>query len=75
MDIKLIWDFRGPDAEPTAKHHAIHLNDYAKKNLTEENIAGFEKQNDMHSVAFMHCNRSEMIEIRDALKPHRAFEL
>ena len=23
--IKLIWDFRGPDAQATAEHHTIHL--------------------------------------------------
>lgn len=75
MTIKLIWDFRGPDAEATAKHHAIHLNDYAKKHLIESNISGFEKENDVHSIAYMHCSREQVIEIRDALKPHRALEM
>ena len=27
--IKLLWDFRGPDALETAKHHTIHLKEFA----------------------------------------------
>ena len=29
--IKLIWDFRGPEALEIAKHHVIHLEEFAKK--------------------------------------------
>lgn len=75
MTIKLIWDFRGPDAEATAKHHAIHLNDFAKKHLTESNTSGIEKQTEAHSIAYMLCTKKQVIEIRDALRPHRAFEV
>lgn len=74
MRIKLIWDLRGPDAEQTAKHHAIHLKEYADKHLNESNTSGVEKQSEMHSIAYMICDREQMIEIRDALKPHRAVE-
>ena len=28
--IKLIWDFKGPDALETAKHHCIHLKEFAQ---------------------------------------------
>jgi len=28
--IKLIWDFRGPNALLTAQHHEIHLKDFIK---------------------------------------------
>ena len=27
--IKLLWDFRGEDAKETAKHHTIHLKEFA----------------------------------------------
>ena len=27
--IKLLWDFRGPDAKATAKHHTLHLKEFA----------------------------------------------
>ena len=37
--IKLLWDFRGPDAKKTAKHHTIHLKDFARvENLTFHEI-------------------------------------
>ena len=30
--VKLIWDFRGPNATKIAEHHDIHLKEYIKKN-------------------------------------------
>ena len=69
--LKLIWDFRGPDALKIAQHHEIHLKEYITLVKTELNITGFEQLNDMHSIAFMVVNETEMKPIRDALKPHR----
>lgn len=69
--IKLIWDFRGSTAAKIAEHHEIHLKEYiATKNLPI-NITGFETLNDMHAIAFMVVTDENMIQIRDALKPHR----
>ena len=68
--LKLIWDFRGPDALKIAQHE-IHLKEYITLEKTELNITGFEQLNDMHSIAFMVVNETEMKPIRDALKPHR----
>ena len=36
--IKLLWDFRGPDALETAKHHTIHLKEFAAM----ENLSYYE---------------------------------
>lgn len=69
--LKLIWDFRGPDALKIAEHHVIHLKEYIAIEKTALNITGFEQLNDMHSIAFMVVNDDEMRPIRDALKPHR----
>lgn len=69
--LKLIWDFRGPDAHKIAEHHHMHLKDYIAIKKTALNITGFEQLNDMHSIAFMVVNDDEMRPIRDALKPHR----
>ncbi|RAJ12948.1 hypothetical protein [Olleya aquimaris] len=69
--LKLIWDFRGPDANKIAQHHEIHLKDFIALEKTELNITGVEQLNNMHSIAFMVVNESEMKPIRDALKPHR----
>jgi len=69
--LKLIWDFKGPNALNTAKHHIIHLKEYAiaEKLKTEE--TGIVTVNTMHSYAFLVVFDSEMKKVRDALKPHR----
>lgn len=69
--LKLIWDFRGPDASKTAEHHEIHLKEYIKLEKLDVNITGFEHVNDMHTMAFLVVNEADMKPIRDALKPHR----
>ncbi|TMM53368.1 hypothetical protein FEE95_20100 [Maribacter algarum] len=69
--IKLIWDFRGPAAAKTAEHHEKHLKEYIAIEELDLNITGFQHINDVHSYAFMVTEESNMIVLRDALKPHR----
>ena len=69
--LKLIWDFRGPYALKTAEHHEIHLKDYILIQKLDITITGVKKLTDMHTIAFLVVNESEMKPIRDALKPHR----
>lgn len=71
MIIKLIWDIKGADAEQTAKHHEIHLKEFAEREKMDSQI-GVEVQNEMHSIAFMTVDKSVVYQVRDALKPHRA---
>lgn len=69
--IKLIWDFRGPDAARTAEHHDIHLKQYITIEKFDLNITGFEVINEFYAIAFMVVTDENMIMVRDALKPHR----
>lgn len=69
--IKLIWDFRGPASEKTAQHHEIHLKEYIAIEKLDINITGFEVLNDLYAIAFMVVSDENMIQVRDALKPHR----
>jgi hypothetical protein len=69
--IKLIWDFRGEVAAKTAEHHEIHLKEYIQIEKFEINITGFEIINELHSIAYMVVSDENMIQVRDALKPHR----
>jgi len=69
--IKFIWDFRGPDASQTAKHHAKHLQEYTSAEKLALDITGYEDINEMHSIAFMVVQEQGMIPLRDTLKPHR----
>lgn len=69
--LKLIWDFRGPDAMQIAVHHEVHLKEYIiSENLNIE-ITGVEQLSELHSIAYLVVNEDEMKPIRDALKPHR----
>lgn len=69
--IKLIWDFRGPEALQTAKHHTIHLKEFAAiENLTYHE-ADVKELNPMLAYAFITVDEKDMKTYRDALKPHR----
>ena len=69
--IKLIWDLRGPEALEIAKHHCIHLEEFA----IEENLHFYEiisKQiSEMYAMATITIDEKDMITFRDALQPHR----
>lgn len=69
--LKLIWDFRGPDAHKIAAHHETHLKEYSTIKKTNLQITGYEQLSEMHSMAYMVVTEDEMRAIRDALKPHR----
>ena len=69
--IKLIWDFRGPASAKTAEHHEIHLKEFIAAEKLPLQITGFETFGEMHAIAYMVVNESDMIAVRDALKPHR----
>lgn len=69
--LKLIWDFRGPDALKIAEHHTIHLKEYITIEKLNLNITGFETLSELHAIAYLIVNENEMRTVRDALKPHR----
>ena len=69
--IKLIWDFRGPDAIETAKHHTIHLKEFATIENLQFHEIDIKELNPMLCTAFIVVNESDMKVYRDALKPHR----
>ncbi|APY07519.1 hypothetical protein BWZ20_04055 [Winogradskyella sp. J14-2] len=69
--LKLIWDFRGPASKKTAQHHLVHLNEYIAVNNLNITITDIEVLNNMHSIAYIVVDESEMKPLRDALKPNR----
>lgn len=72
--IKLVWDFKGEDAEHFATHHEIHLKQYAAAEGLTETDSSTEKIQDMHWIAALTVNKADMIKVRDALKPHRGLK-
>ncbi len=69
--LKLIWDFRGPVSQKTAEHHLIHLKEYINMKALDISITGVEILSEMHSLAYLVVDESEMKSIRADLKPHR----
>ena len=69
--IKLIWDFRGPDAQAFAEHHAVHLKEFAIKEKLSLNETECLCETEGHWVACLFVTENEMIVVRDALRPHR----
>ena len=69
--IKLIWDFKGPDGLETAKHHCVHLKEFAAIESLAYHEVDLTKLNEMHTIAFITVNEVDMKTFRNALKPHR----
>jgi hypothetical protein len=69
--IKLLWDFRGPEAKKIAEHHCIHLKEYAVLEKLEGIEIDITKVSDLYTIAFMIVEEKDMQSSREALKPHR----
>ena len=69
--IKLIWDFRGPNAKPIATHHAKHLSEFAAAEKLVNPISGQEEITPMHHLAFLIVDKDVMNTLRETLKPTR----
>lgn len=69
--IKLIWDFRGMEALEIAKHHCIHLEEFAVKEKLSFYEINSNTISEMYSIAFITVDEKDMIAYRDALQPHR----
>ncbi len=69
--VKLIWDFRGPNAQHIATHHAKHLAEFANTEKLKHTLVGKEEITSMHHIAFLVVEKSLMNTLRETLKPTR----
>ncbi len=69
--VKLIWDFRGPNAKHIAAHHAKHLGEFSKAEKLENAFTGSEEVTPMHHIAFFVVEEKLMDKLRATLKPTR----
>ena len=69
--VKLIWDFFGTDAQKTAEHHCVHLEEFAKKENIETAFSGTESPGENQVSAYLVVPESHLLSVRDALKPRR----
>ena len=70
-NVKLIWDFRGPNSIPTAQHHVKHLKEYSALEQLSLDITGHEVISEFNAIAYMVVTEQEMNRVRSALKPNR----
>lgn len=68
--IKMIWEFRGPEALKTAEHHIIHLKEYVLAKDLKVGFTGIDEINTQHIRAYLVTNESDMQMVRTELKPH-----
>lgn len=71
--IKLLWDFRGPDALETAKHHCKHLEEFAAIEKITVHEINHQEQNPMLVSAYLIIEESDLNLVKNALKPHKGF--
>lgn len=69
--IRLIWNFRGPDALKTAEHHVIHLKEFAQIEKLFFYEVNTIKENAFFSMAYIIINEADLKIYKDALKPDR----
>lgn len=69
--IKLIWDFKGNESLEIAKHHCVHLAEFAKMESLLYDEIDQKQLHEMHTIAYVVVAEKDMKTFRDALKPHR----
>jgi hypothetical protein len=69
--VKLIWDFRGPNATHIARHHVIHLKEFVEIESIENTLCDVEEISDAHHIAFLVVEKHLMNSLRERLKPNR----
>lgn len=71
-NIKLIWDFRGPSSQHTAKHFKVHLLAFFEGEQIEWDSCGVEVVNSVFHYTYVISNKIHLELIKSALNPHRA---
>jgi len=69
--IKLLWDFRGPNAQPIAKHHVVHLKEFVEAEGLQNTLCDTQKVTEMYWIAYLVVEKNHMNDLRERLKPNR----
>jgi hypothetical protein len=73
-NIKLIWDFFGPDSRKVSDHHLVHLQEFSKKENILFRSFGVEMESNNQFYSYIIINNSHLDLIKKRLKPNRAFK-
>lgn len=74
MKVKLIWEFRGVDSAGMAKHHATHLNEFAKRENLADFESGVETPHSYFSMAYLTLPKEGSENIVRVLRPYKIME-
>lgn len=69
--VKMIWDFRGPNALHIASHHIIHLDEFIDAENIPNAHTGKTEVTENYSMAYLVVPATYTDELRKKLKPHR----
>ena len=72
--IQLLWDFRGPASEPTARHFLEHLLQYLNQLNNQDIIhtdSGTKVNNESWCSVFLNTSIESLEKLKSDLKPHR----
>jgi len=69
--VRLIWEFRGPNALHTAKHHKIHLEEFMASEKIVFHDISIAEHSDFFIAVFLIVNEQDVTQLRTQLKPHR----
>lgn len=70
-EVKMFWDFKGPNSKKTAEHHCIHLKEFFEVEEIQVQIIEVEEYTPMFSAAIAIVDEEHVSKCREQLKPNR----
>ena len=73
--IRMVWDFYGPEGQPTAAHFLRHLEAFLSQNSVTSSALEVEVVSTHHAAVYVDLGHAHLDLVGQALKPHRVYEV
>ena len=73
--IRVVWDYYGPSAKPTAEHFQRHLEAFLREHECGEFTLSTEVVTPMHAATYADIKPEFLEVVGAALRPHRVYEV
>jgi uncharacterized protein len=73
--IRVVWDYFGPSAQPTAEHFLRHLKGFLIENHCTEYVVKTEQVSPVHSATYADVSHDFLDVVGPVLRPHRVYEV
>lgn len=73
--LRLLWDYRGPNAQGIAEHFVNHLKSYAQRHELDEPPMGVLENRPGWWSAYLEAPEADFPELKKHLKPHRVIQV